>query len=180
MRLRVRHPTQQPNKRLRKAAWREVDALLRQGELRDRQVIECVRARVAVEIREGADRLYGAQKYGRDVTQPLIIPFYGGKPPEQPEHGFTLIAVAGKRKHLWCDERWVEVSGALLREVGSHGLRTALAHACRFQEARVWANHATALKFRDQIINVKHFYQNVKDDKEWWPHASPQIGVGRP
>lgn len=105
-----------------------------------------------------ADSLYGAQKYGRDVTQPLVIPLYDAPAPREPEHGFNLIRLDG-RMHLWSDGAWVRLSGDLLRQVESAGLRVDLAQACRFQEMRVWASDKHRLKFRDEIVDVVARYQ---------------------
>lgn len=125
-------------------------------------------------MRATADALYGPQQYGRDTQQPIIIPLYHWPLPAEPEMGFAFVAVLGKRKHLWHDGAWVKLSGALMREVGASGLRVALAMACRFQEARVWASHSSALRFRDQVIDVKHFYRNAAADEEWG-HTVPRI-----
>lgn len=142
-----------PNKRIRKAAWAEVTQLLGEGVARDHREIEGLRSTVAKQQTIAADRLYGAQKFGRDVTQPLIIPLYRGTPPSEPEHGFRLIYVDGMPMRLWFDGEWAVLSGALLRDLGSSGLRVALAQACLFQEQRRWAVTRQILKFRDALVN---------------------------
>lgn len=107
--------------------------------------------------------MYGADRYGRDVQQPLVVPLYVSLPlPGEPEHGFRFVAVEGKRRHLWHDGAWVELSGELMRRVESHGLRTDLAAACAYQEMRRWASHQHRLNFRDQIIDVRAEYHDLE------------------
>lgn len=138
-----------PNKRIRRIAWDEVDNLLREGRSRDRSVIEGVTVTARQRVSETADLLYGAQKFGRDVTQPLIIPRYVRSPPLEPEHGFRLIYVDGMPMRLYYEGAWVKLSGDLLRQVSRSGLRVALADACAFQEQRHWITRAQVLWFRD-------------------------------
>lgn len=133
-------------------AWREVRALLSEGDARDRRVITGVREADIQRREQFADTMYGAQKFGRDVTQPLIIPNYVHTPPHAPEHGFRLIYVDGMPMRLWHDGAWVELSGELLRRIESSGLRTALAVACVFQERRHWRSAYHTLVFRDHQV----------------------------
>lgn len=132
----------------------EADALLRQGEGRDRAALTQLREEEAKRKLDTADRLYGADRYGRDVNQPLVVPLYSDPLPQEPEHGFRFIAVFGKRHHLWCDGGWVELSGELMRRIDSHGLRVDLASACAFQERRRW--YGQTLRFRDQEQTIMH------------------------
>lgn len=118
---------------------------------RDREVIAGVRRTADVQRLTFADALYGAQKFGRDVSQELIIPNYRSEPRE-PEHGFRLIYVNGMPMRLWFEDAWVKLGGALLRLPSSSGLRTTLAAACLFQERRRWVSASHRLNFCDQVI----------------------------
>lgn len=144
----------QPNKRIRKAAWIEANALLRQGEGRDRAAIEQVRADDARWALEMADRLYGADKYGRDTKQNLVIPSYFSQLPSAPEHGFRFVVLEGIGVHLWHGEAWVKLSGELMRRIESHALRVEMSSACQFQERRNW--YGQVLRFRDQHMQIEH------------------------
>lgn len=150
-------PNHRPNKRVRKAANAEVRALLHEGFARDAAAIQAMRDTARQQQMVAADTLYGAQKFGRDVTQPLVIPAYREPLPRVPEHGFGLIYRLFPRPqmHLWADGAWVGLSGELLREVGSSGLRVTLAQACVFQEQRKWRSDAHRLNFRDCLWDAQ-------------------------
>jgi hypothetical protein len=141
-----------PNKRLRKRAWREARELIEEGLTRERDQLATWRQKIATRHATFADRLYGADKYGRDVTQSILIPPYFGKLPAEPEHGFRFVRM-GERAYLWHDGAWVALSGALMRQVESHALRVDLALACAFQETRRWSGQA--LRFRDHHMQVE-------------------------
>ncbi len=153
-----KYPNRQPNKRLRKAARSEVSDMLASIETRDRVVIRETLQADAQRWQTTADRLYGAQKYGRDVSQTILIPQYIKTPPEAPEHGFRLIRVDGAC-HLWHNDAWVRATGAMMRELGNSDLRILLAETCAFQEARRWSLAVRTLRFRDQTVNVQMMYQ---------------------
>lgn len=155
-----------PNKRIRKAAWKEARVLIEDGVARDERALTQLREQAKTQALIAADTLYGAQKYGRDVTQPLVIPEYRAPAPLEPEHSFRLIRVEGGM-HLWYDEAWVQLSGELLRRVESAGLRVTLAQACQFQEMRVWASHQHRLNFRDEIFDVSARYAMERARREW-------------
>ena len=158
----VRRTGERPSKRLRKKAWTEARALLGEAEGRDRLALRQLRERAAKNHQAAADGLYGAEKYGRDVTQPLVIPLYFGTPPREPEHGFRLIYVDGMPMRLWYDGAWVCLSGDRLRAVESSGLRTELAAACRYQEMRKWAVDRHLLNFRDAAIDASEVYRTYQ------------------
>jgi hypothetical protein len=153
-------PSHQVNKRVRKAAWREARALIQEGEAGDRAALSQWRAVIAKRAINGADVFYGADKYGRDVKQSLVVPLYTA-PPYEPEHGFRFIGVSGKRRHLWHEGKWVELSSALMRDVGNGDLRVSFSLACAFQEARHW--YGSVLEFRDQTMQVERGTESERE-----------------